>query len=81
MKDTRTEYRKEWRKKHPKKYAMNQLNFWKKRVKELEQEERELFGSDKSSDDEDVQQLKKDTSDKASIRIITQRGMNHENII
>ena len=59
MKDTRTEYHKEWRKKNPKKYAMNQLNFWKKRVKELEQEERELFGSDKSSDDEDVQQLKK----------------------
>ena len=55
MKDTRTEYHKEWRKKNPKKYAMNQLNFWKKRVKELEQEERELFGSDKSSDDEDAQ--------------------------
>ena len=59
MKDTRTEQHKEWRKKNPKKYAMNQLNFWKKRVKELEQEERELFGCDKSSDYEDVQQLKK----------------------
>ena len=34
----RTEYHKEWRKKNPKKYAMNQLNYWKKQVKKLEQE-------------------------------------------
>ena len=38
MKDSRTNYHKEWRKKNPKKYALNQLNYWKRQVKKLEQE-------------------------------------------
>ena len=55
MKGTKANYHREWRKRNPKKYAMNQLSYWKKQVKKLEQEERELFGSGKSSDDEDAQ--------------------------
>ena len=35
---TRTNYYREWRKKNPKKYALNQLNYWKKQVEKLEQE-------------------------------------------
>ena len=35
----KTDYHKEWRKKNPKKYALNQLNYWKKQVKKLEEEE------------------------------------------
>ena len=37
-KQTRYEYHKEWRKKNPKKYAMNQLSYWKRQVEKLEQE-------------------------------------------
>ena len=38
----RTEYHKEWRKKNPKKNALIQLRYWKRKVAELtEQEEQE----------------------------------------
>lgn len=43
---SRTNYHREWRKKNPKKYAMNQLTYWKRQVEKLEQktdeEEKEL---------------------------------------
>ena len=38
----RSDYHKKWREKNPKKYAMNQMNYWKKQVKKLEQEEKKL---------------------------------------
>ena len=51
-KQTRHDYHKEWRKKNPKKYALNQLSYWKRQVKKLEEEE-----ADEEEADEEEKEL------------------------
>lgn len=34
------DYHTEWRKKNPKKYALTQFNYWRRKLTELEQEEK-----------------------------------------
>lgn len=43
----RTDYHMSWRKKNPKKYAINQLRYWQRQLNKLEKEEQEQQEAEK----------------------------------